>query len=512
MKLVDMKPSNIGFFVFFGVFSISLVTVNYFNNFYARNALARDAELLLYKFHDSLVESYSVLNSLPAADELQCSDNTKQDLAKLAFDSPSLRLVGIHDSEGQYCLSESVHFDMMNYYGDLLDAKGNRLTDDLYLAVVGKNHMDFLMVKHHQNSSYFASINPFNIDYLSEFTCTNCMDYEFIIDDNPSLAFKGREMTGPAVIDYSSFRYEELIKVTLNLRGTDSFYSSYKTLSWLSSLVFAFFCATGLAILVYKMLSIRQSLERLLRDAIRYKEIIPYYQPIIDSREGQMVGAEVLVRWQRADGTIIPPYQFIPFAEDTGLITDITEELIIKVFEDMKRLNWDSSQLFMSINIVPEHLKTDRLFSFIDQQLKEYNMPSGSLSLELTERLEIDDLSLARDSLAPFLNAGIDIKLDDAGTGYGGFSYVQELGITTLKIDKMFIDTIQRDDVKSSVLAAIIEFAKTSELKIIAEGVETAEQVEYLKEHQVYYIQGYVYAKPMSYEAFSKSISGQYHK
>jgi sensor c-di-GMP phosphodiesterase-like protein len=112
--------------------------------------------------------------------------------------------------------------------------------------------------------------------------------------------------------------------------------------------------------------------------------------------------------------------------------------------------------------------------------------------------LQIADLKTARSQLDKFFNYGIYLKLDDAGTGYGGFSYVQELGVNTLKIDKMFIETIDSDDVKASVLDAIINFAQTSKLKTIAEGVGEQSQVSYLANRNVYVIQGYVYARPMA--------------
>ena len=112
------------------------------------------------------------------------------------------------------------------------------------------------------------------------------------------------------------------------------------------------------------------------------------------------------------------------------------------------------------------------------------------------------NLKEARNNLEQFYQEGIELKLDDAGTGYGGFSYIQELGISTLKIDKMFVDTIEKEDVKSSVLAAIISFAKSSKLGMIAEGVEEQYQVDFLKQHGVFNIQGYFYGKPMPLEEF----------
>ena len=194
---------------------------------------------------------------------------------------------------------------------------------------------------------------------------------------------------------------------------------------------------------------------------------------------------------------MIPPNQFIPFAEDSGLIIPITEQLLYRVIQDIKRLEWAGKEKFMSVNIVPEHLYNDDLYNTIKALKTDDSWDFNNLSLEITERQKIEDMALAKATLLKFYELGIDLKLDDAGTGYGGFSYVQELGISTIKIDKMFVDVIGTDDMKNSVLASIIAFAEASSMKTIAEGVENHEQVEYLAQHGVYKIQGYVYAKPM---------------
>jgi sensor c-di-GMP phosphodiesterase-like protein len=208
----------------------------------------------------------------------------------------------------------------------------------------------------------------------------------------------------------------------------------------------------------------------------------------------------MLVRWRKRNGNIVPPSQFIPFAEDSGLIIEITEQLVTKVVRDIVSMNWHNTDRFISINIVPKHIENDVFYDFLTTAMTVHQIPAKNISLEITERLQIDDLKTARFQLDKFFNYGIDLKLDDAGTGYGGFSYVQELGINTLKIDKMFIDTIDSDDVKASVLDAIINFAQTSKLKIIAEGVEEQSQVSYLAKQNVFVIQGYVYAKPLAKE------------
>lgn len=281
------------------------------------------------------------------------------------------------------------------------------------------------------------------------------------------------------------------------LHANQAFVNYYKELGWLSAVIFALVFASIMSLLSYKLLTRRQSLGHLIQDALKYNEFTPYYQPIVDSRSGKLVGVEMLARWIKKDGTVIPPNIFIPYAEESGLIIAITEQILIKTASDINHFGWNKGQIFTSINIVPEHLTNDRLFLLMQNLIKKENLAAHCFSLEITERRQIVNLDDAKQILHPFYRMGMNLKLDDAGTGYGGFAYVQELGISTIKIDKMFVDTINRDDIKSQVLDAIINFANTSCLSTIAEGVESTEQVTYLASKGVFNIQGYVYAKPM---------------
>ncbi|WDE13457.1 EAL domain-containing protein [Thalassomonas haliotis] len=504
-----MKITKITTSIFVITFAAGLATVNFFNHFYAEKALQNDAEQLLYQFHDAILEADKILAGLPEPELFQCTQKDIEQLAMLAFEHPAVRLVGVLHGDQQACASEEVHIDLSNYHERVLGPIKHQLTDSHALATVshGDEHLDLLMVRSHENSRYFASINPFMVNYLTEFVCMDCLEYEFVIGSLPKLEFSGRSMAGESYIEYTASRLEESVTIELNVRGTKEFYNYYKELSWASTILFSALFASAIALLSYRLLSIRQSLERIIKDALKYKEFTPFYQPIVNSLSGELVGVEMLARWRQKDGTVVPPYQFIPFAEDSGLIIAITEQLIRKSVKDAKTLGWDKSDKFISINIVPEHLTSKRLYHYLEGLCREFDLPPKVLSLEVTERMKIENLELARQHLEDFYRLGINLKLDDAGTGYGGFSYIQELGIDTLKIDKMFVDTINSDDIKGSVLEAIISFAKSSKLKLIAEGVEDPHQVEYLQQRDVVMIQGYVYGKPMAISEFKAWIA-----
>ncbi|QIL86691.1 EAL domain-containing protein (plasmid) [Vibrio sp. HDW18] len=237
----------------------------------------------------------------------------------------------------------------------------------------------------------------------------------------------------------------------------------------------------------------RNSIEGLIEKGIRDEEFIPYYQPIVDSRTREVLGYEVLLRWQKGQ-QLLPPSLFISAAENSGLVVEMTNQLIQRVCLDLEHI---PAHCWISINVVADHLEQHHLSQLLEQLHWPY---SERIKFELTERAPIKVMTKAQDEVASLLRQGYQFKLDDFGTGYGGFAYLQNLQITSIKIDKMFVDTINTSDVKISVLDSIIGSAQGGNIEVIAEGVEHQYQVDYLAQRGVYWIQGYFYAKPMPLE------------
>ena len=234
----------------------------------------------------------------------------------------------------------------------------------------------------------------------------------------------------------------------------------------------------------------RRSLKGLLQAGLARREFVPFYQPIVDSRSGEVVGFEALLRWQRGS-ELVSPGTFIDYAEEQALILPMTAQLLEQVLADLPRL---APEQWVSVNIVAAHIEHPHLRTL----LQRYHNPVPSrLTFELTERKPITDNQAAIREITALQQLGYHFKLDDFGTGYGGFAYLQRLGIRQIKIDKMFVDTIGTDDLKRTLLDSIIAFGHESSMEMIAEGVETEQQVDYLRQHGVHLIQGYVYARPM---------------
>ncbi|NTS78361.1 EAL domain-containing protein [Catenovulum sp. SM1970] len=485
--------------IFLFVFIICMASVSSFNNFYAKGALERDTEQILYEFHDTLITAHNVLEQLQIMSNDQCSDKLKGQLERTVFEQPAIRLLGVWKDGDIFCSSAGIR--------ETLEPNSTHRLGGEYTLGMGSHgdkHRDLLLIRNVGNLRYFANLTPFLINHLAEEACRDCLAYLIKIKGEPDVLFSGKKLMQAPHMELNSYRKEGVLDIELRLEATRDFFEYYKEVSLITSITFALLVSSFLTFSAHKLLTVRQSLSRIIKDGIKYSEFVPFYQPIVDSRNGDLLGAEVLVRWQKKDGTVIPPYQFIPYAEESGLIIDITRQLVDKVIKDIKVLGWDKSKKFTSINIVAEHLDNADLFEQISTLLEQENISPKCISLEITERKQIPDLIQARKELEKFYSLGINLKLDDAGTGYGGFSYVQELGIDTLKIDKMFVDTINSDDLKLSVLDAIVAFSVSSGLKTVAEGVENEEQVAYLAERGVYTIQGYFYAKPMPLEDLVK--------
>lgn len=479
----------ISLFIIVACITVTLGFHHHIASYYVKHAIDAELEFLIGKLETHVTEAIRLNDEFMGELAFDCSTSDVEKMQRVAFTSPHVRLFEVHTDNNKECSSHgmAVEQDEKESWKNLHDnifigSELNKITHTHDLTII------------HQGAGFnlIADIEPIHIPKAF---CENCAvlkvqlgSFDILVSDLNHVAED---------LSFSSFIQSEVYPFSLSLAVSKNYLSPVEHWSGGISLAIGFFLGVMLVLGMQWLLSQNQTLEALIKQGLERHEFKPFYQPIVHSKSGKIVGCEVLARWVKKDGTVIPPYQFIPFAEDSGLILPITEQLLYRVVRDIKTLNWGETDKFMSVNIVPEHLQNDDLFHTLES-LKDDSWQYHNISLEITERRKIEDLALAKKTLEKFYELGIELKLDDAGTGYGGFSYVQELKISTIKIDKMFIDVIGTDDMKTSVLSSIIAFANEAyAMKTIAEGVETPEQVDLLAKHGVYKIQGYVYAKPM---------------
>ncbi len=235
---------------------------------------------------------------------------------------------------------------------------------------------------------------------------------------------------------------------------------------------------------------------------LRANEFVPYFQPILDITDGRLVGAEVLMRWRRSDGTLVMPATFIPLAESSGLIFDLTRALMRRVCKEAGEAIGRRPHLMISFNMTARHFLDE---STVDEVRDIFGTSAIALSqvvLEVTERQPLEDLAAARHVIASLQELGIRVALDDVGTGHGGLSYLLKLGVNILKIDKFFVDAIGAERYSTTIIKSLCELARSMRMEIVAEGAENFEQVSYLREQGIRYAQGYVFAPPLPCASF----------
>jgi EAL domain-containing protein (putative c-di-GMP-specific phosphodiesterase class I) len=242
-------------------------------------------------------------------------------------------------------------------------------------------------------------------------------------------------------------------------------------------------------------------LENNLRGAITNNELFLMYQPQINTRDKQVSGMEVLVRWKHAELGLVSPGQFIPLAEETGLILPVGEWIIREACKQY--MEWSARglpQKILAINLSAVQFTQHNLAEMVQTILDETGFPPGKLEFEITETAIMDDVETSLQILDRLRGLGISISIDDFGTGYSSLSYLRKLSIRNLKIDQSFIAEVEHKPEDATIVSAILSLAKGLGLEVIAEGVETTEQLKFLEEKECDYVQGYYFSPPLNAE------------
>lgn len=257
----------------------------------------------------------------------------------------------------------------------------------------------------------------------------------------------------------------------------------------------------------------RMLIENELRRAIIDRQFVVHYQPIVSLETGKTVSVEALVRWQHPEKGLRSPDTFIPIAEDSGMIEHIGRIVLSDAIEqiaDWRKELPEAKDLSVNINLSPRQLASSTIVPYIEDCLARHEVPHSAIRLEITESAMMDDLPLVRQILDDLTSRGIQIHLDDFGTGFSSLSILHTLPFSTIKIDRSFIRHVTMDIEHSTTIQAIVMLAQSKGMKVVAEGIETTEQLALIKELCCDFGQGYLFSRPLPAADLGRFIS-EYH-
>ncbi|HEV7292922.1 MAG TPA: EAL domain-containing protein, partial [Devosia sp.] len=232
----------------------------------------------------------------------------------------------------------------------------------------------------------------------------------------------------------------------------------------------------------------------------------PYYQPVINLRTGELMGCEVLCRWEKRNGQIVSPGAFIDYAETTGLAIPMTLSLMQQVKFDLSELSKDRPDLKISINLFEGHFRDGSIVEDVQAIFSNSAIDFRQLVFEITERHPLANSAIANSVIGGLHALGCRLALDDAGTGHSNLAYLGTLGVDIIKIDRVFVDMVKPGTTQVPVLDGLITMAQDLNCEIVAEGVETEEQALYLRSHGVVQAQGFIFAPALRVDAFKELV------
>jgi diguanylate cyclase (GGDEF)-like protein len=258
---------------------------------------------------------------------------------------------------------------------------------------------------------------------------------------------------------------------------------------------------------MHREVLLRRSLEADLRHALQRRQLGVVYQPQLNPHTNRIVSAEALVRWRHPVRGLVPPAEFIPVAESTGLIRTLGRWILNAACRQASAWAQAGHPLRVAVNLSPAEMRGDELLATIDEILRRHALPAGSLELEITERLFMEPSDSAVNTCVRGLaDRGVGLAIDDFGTGYSSLAYLKRLPVSRIKIDKTFVQDIGRDAENEAVVRAVIALAKSLGKAVVAEGVETEPQLAFLRQHGCDEVQGFLLGRPISARRFERLL------
>ncbi|RKZ95204.1 MAG: hypothetical protein DRQ46_08805, partial [Gammaproteobacteria bacterium] len=254
----------------------------------------------------------------------------------------------------------------------------------------------------------------------------------------------------------------------------------------------------------------RLTLEKELRKALEQEQFVLFYQPKVDLSSNKITGMEALVRWQHPTLGLVPPMEFIPLAEETGIIIPLGEWIMLTACKQMTLWEKEYPDLInMSINVSARQFWKNDFIDSIKKTLNQTNVSADKIEFELTESVVMNDIESAIQTMIAIKQLGVSLSIDDFGTGYSSLNYLKRFPLDVLKIDRSFINDLENEHSDSAIVRSIIALAENFGLRVVAEGIEEAYQQQILTDLGCHFGQGYYFSRPVASIEMTKKLAKQ---
>ncbi|OLQ70473.1 diguanylate phosphodiesterase [Photobacterium proteolyticum] len=470
---------------------------------YQANNRSEETVAYLIDTMDKVLENVdNQLNSLSNI-YLPCSEESRDKLEEMVFNSSVLQEITYIENGNILCGDRNIDTQQL-----LTPLKINHITNNnqqvIYRSFSQRRHIDGVFFILPVNAGWYKVL--FDIKYmrfwLKQLTEKRFL-YSCMLDNLTETSYHCEQNLSSPILYSISANSKKYPYSVVTGYTNDMFVGVY-----LSQLPYAILVIISLSVIItllsYAYFNWRYSLRSDIQGAINRKEFFAFYQPIVNAHTGEWQGAELLVRWLHPNGIVTSPAEFIPAAEQSGQIQQITLQLLEKAAYEKKIISEISPTFYLAINVTASMIANKQYVDSLIAMIKQYPSLQHDITLEFTERetfanVDIGALLAGMENLR---NVGVRWALDDFGTGYAGLSTLQMLSFDTLKIDRTFVASSVTDAVTHSILGNIVEMGHKLQCYLVAEGVETAEQATHVAQLGIEFCQGYYFDRPMPFEDF----------
>ncbi|WP_319529147.1 EAL domain-containing protein [uncultured Cohaesibacter sp.] len=466
--------------------------------------LTISAELMLERASDATQTAIDVLNRLAQSSGLSCTQDHRYLYSEAVRSTAWIDTIGLVDRNGNLVCTDLGQSSRQRGLLSTYEAGSDEISLSLSSGKSEDDLLSLLVVRHITNGRRLVARVPgelIKLDPVRNELRRFRVAMLSLGPNDPWYILEAMEGGESAVRVNKTSRYVPFeVNISVSEAAIDVVTHQARKIINAFGLIFAMFALLG----GYLLGRYRKNEGDRILEALENGEFVPFMQPIVCLETGRITGCEVLSRWNKADGTVVPPHEFIPLAQNYKLTREVTSRIMSDARDVIAPLIKGDDDLKLSFNLFSGQLTDATIVDDIQAVFKDSAIDYGNLIFEVSDRVPITDISLAKDIISQIQALGAEIALDDVGSGHSGLYNLTSIGVDILKLDKLMVDTINQGLAGMELVRGLIKLAGQLNIGVIAEGIETETQVVELRRMGVSAAQGYLFSPPLPARSFAE--------